>query len=322
MYIESRGSFGQRVAFLFASFITLSFLSSACNPRPKTARDSAQLGTVSGPHIPEELQRLPETLRTLVVSVPITALPWIPETVEELDLPCSELLETSRIPPNVRRLVIGRAATSLLNRLPPKIESFSCSDLVGGIGEGFPARLGNVVDLTLGGAGLDRLESLPDGLIHFGLRNATSLSQLPPLPKGLVELSLDNSPITELPDLPTSLRTLRLRSTGVREVSNLPRDLDTLILDNNPNLYWLELPPFLRVLRYAETRIVGELPRLPPNLEQLEVAGVYIPRTARLPSWLESLRIGDQQRLRPRFPRRHDLLKFKVISTCLRNSPL
>ncbi|MDB2667799.1 hypothetical protein N9Y71_05900 [Luminiphilus sp.] len=93
------------------------------------------------------------------------------------------------------------------------------------------------------------------------------------LPDGLVSLSMLNQPsIYDVPDLPSSLKTLSLAETKVSALPALPETLETLNLNSNEIQALPALPQTLSNLNLTNTQITA-IPELPSSLGTLTLSG-------------------------------------------------
>lgn len=100
--------------------------------------------------------------------------------------------------------------------------------------------------------------------------NHNSLTELPELPKTLKQIVAHTNQITHLPSLPKGLYNLRISDNQLTQLPPLPKGLHQLEVCNNP---------------------LQSLPRLPATLHQLSCSGTLITELPQLPNglWMMTL---------------------------------
>lgn len=123
--------------------------------------------------------------------------------------------------------------------------------------------------LSLSGKGLTAIHSI----LRFKKAkylnvNHNYLTELPELPKTLKRVVAHTNYITRLPTLPKGLHHLKISDNQLTQLPPLPKGLHTLEVSNNPLQSLPRLPATLRHLDCDET-LITELPQLPDGLEIL-----------------------------------------------------
>jgi len=140
---------------------------------------------------------------------------------------------------------------------------------------------------------------------------------LPPIPEGVRILAMNNSFVTELPQLPSTLRRLSCYYTRIQTISNLPEGLTHLIAYGNRRLVEIvslpdslqeldvyfcgltKLPPLPRNLVTLNCRDnhLTEIPDLPPNVRYAYLDTNQLVRLPLLPASLRTISIFSNPRL-------------------------
>lgn len=140
---------------------------------------------------------------------------------------------------------------------------------------------------------------------------------LPPIPEGVRILAMNNSGVTELPQLPSTLRRLSCYYTRIQTISNLPEGLTHLIAYGNRRLVEIvslpdslqeldvyfcgltklpALPRNLVTLNCRDNRLT-EIPDLPPNVRYAYLDTNQLVRLPLLPTSLRTISIFSNPRL-------------------------
>lgn len=130
---------------------------------------------------------------------------------------------------------------------------------------------------------------LPAGLEVLDLVHTTGITQLPELPESLKTLLLINVPVTSLPELPKGLKHLSYTDTQLETLPYLPEHLERLGVTGIKVLP--KLPESLTDLHCTRSYIT-ELPKLPKNLIRLSCYGSAIKKLPQLPKKLELLDVA------------------------------
>ena len=114
---------------------------------------------------------------------------------------------------------------------------------------------------------LQRMEECVDGILdlsHLGL------TELPPLPKGLIRLYCDRNYLTFLPPLPDGLIELRCGSNRLKSLVGLPSSLQELSCTGNRLTFLPSLPSSLITFTCQFNKLTT-LPPLPSSLDMILV---------------------------------------------------
>lgn len=144
-----------------------------------------------------------------------------------------------------------------------------------------------------------------------------NITNLPPLPDTLKELSIYHTPITSLPTLPSTLEKLILIETLITELPLLPSTLKKLYINPLHNLGITQLPPLPPTLVYLScitNYSLTELPPLPSSLQKLYCGWTQITELPPLPDSL--LEFGCQNTLLTELPSLPSSLTWLNCSDC------
>lgn len=114
------------------------------------------------------------------------------------------------------------------------------------------------------------------------------IKKIPPLPKGLWELTCRDTDITELPELPEGLIILNCSGCPIKSLPKLPSSLKKLSCDYTLIKSLPELPPSLLFLSCRDTPL-QELPRLPQGLDYINCSFTPIKKLSQLPMSLTEI---------------------------------
>lgn len=125
---------------------------------------------------------------------------------------------------------------------------------------------------------LERIRNCVDGEVDL---SQLGLTELPPLPEGIVHLTCSFNKLTSLPELPQSLRSLYC---GYNQLTSLPPlpSLDYLHCQLNQLTSLPTLPPFLLTLLCHTNRLTS-LPLLPSTLDILRCGNNQLTSLPTLP---------------------------------------
>jgi hypothetical protein len=167
------------------------------------------------------------------------------ESLEDIDLRCSNLKELPELPEVLRKLNCSYCPNlQKLPTLPSGLQELWCCDC--------PT--------------LQELPTLPAGLQELGCRDCPNLQKLPTLPVGLQRLVCGGYPnFKKLPELPERLEWLNCSyCPNLQELPELPERLKWLDCSHCPNLTKLPtLPAGLEVFDCRHCPNLQKLPTLP-----------------------------------------------------------
>lgn len=135
-----------------------------------------------------------------------------------------------------------------------------------------------VTDLSCGNANLEYIADscIPAKLSIFNCTNSPKLKKLPILPDTVTIINIkESSGITELLQLPTSLKTLLMERTAIRVLPNLHYGLECLTCSYVPIKVLPTLPQTLVMLDVRYT-LINTIPELPPFLQYLNCSGTPV----------------------------------------------
>ena len=133
-----------------------------------------------------------------------------------------------------------------------------------------------------------------DGLEYFtGLKyfycSINQLTELPELPSGLISLRCSENQLKELPELPSSLEYLYCSLNKLTQLPALPSSLKALYCDNEVDGKGGD------PINYDNYNKLTSLPTLPPNLEILNCSYIQLTSLPALPASLQYLNCGNNQ---------------------------
>ena len=150
-------------------------------------------------------------------------------------------------------------------------------------------RIRNCVDgrLNLSNLGLSELPPLPDGLIELRCCN-NQLTTLPELPSSLQTLYCSSNQLTSLPPLPSSLKTFACLLNQLTTLPPLPTSLDMMMCDMNKLIKLPEFPPSLTYLSCSGNQLTS-LPSLSHGFEKIYCSNNPLETLPELPVTLRGL---------------------------------
>lgn len=132
------------------------------------------------------------------------------------------------------------------------------------------------------------------GVNHLTLNNLWNITELPPLPRYLQTLSLDQMKgLKTLPDLPDTLYRLNVVETPLETIPVLPEWLQSCVLIATRLTSLEGIPPHLKTLICADTPGLKHLGPLPDTLEELDCSSTSLETLPSLPKGL--LRLNCEQ---------------------------
>jgi hypothetical protein len=114
---------------------------------------------------------------------------------------------------------------------------------------------------------LQRIEECVDGILDL---SHLKLTELPPLPKGLIKLYCDRNYLTFLPPLPDGLIELRCDSNRLTSLPELPSSLQEILCTGN-KLTCLPSFPSSLITFICQFNKLTTLPPLPSSLDKISV---------------------------------------------------
>jgi hypothetical protein len=209
------------------------------------------------PDLPEYLGQL----QTLQVPAAVSRLDWIAPTLKELEAENTTVKEVPFLPA-LERLSISSVRT--LTRIPvlPSVRDLDLR-FTGFRGPWiFPDSLET---LSLGGQEVTDLEGLRESsLLELTLDNVPGLRSTEGLPDTLQYFSISAATFSDLKDLPTDLKELRLLYTNVLQLRDLPESLQSITLIGNGYMDRkdIELPPSVLSLTVDKVPAAANFPYL------------------------------------------------------------
>lgn len=131
---------------------------------------------------------------------------------------------------------------------------------------------------------------LPNGLKSFFIRNKIKINKLPELPNSLKDLRINIEGINEINNLPNSLNVLLIISEELH-VKFLPNKIQVLIIEGNINL---KLHNNIKYLSFKNTILENYYP-LPSNLLFLKLSNMKINKNMELPISLFILAVSMEK---------------------------
>ena len=122
--------------------------------------------------------------------------------------------------------------------------------------------------------------------------NSCGLTELPELPNSLKYLYCSNNYLTELPNLPNLLTELFCFNNNLKELPDLPNSLTHLYCDNNELTELPNLPNSLQILDCHHNNLT-ELPKLPCSLTRLICNNNNLTELPKLPNTLTDLNCSN-----------------------------
>jgi Leucine-rich repeat (LRR) protein len=218
----------------------------------------------------------------------------------------------------INTLTFEEGATRVIDPIPDTVTHIYLSSTVEELPAVLPESLQSIGQIIMNGRGLNLRslpDSLPDSLTMLDIAESKvkklpdtlptnlnllwcsfckQLKSLPPiLPSNLKQLRMNDSSITELPELPDSLGYLYVDHTSLTSLPKLPSSLYSLDIRATKIEKLPALPANLRILDCKDTKTLIELPTLPPNLKYLDISSTSITELPALPDSLKSLILND-----------------------------
>jgi hypothetical protein len=131
---------------------------------------------------------------------------------------------------------------------------------------------------------LERIRNCVNGILNLYY---LKLTELPPLPEGIVELNCSNNQLTSLPPLPSTLKKLICSSNQLTSLPELP-SLHLLYCYANQLTSLPPLPSSLRDL-YCSTNRLTSLPLLPSTIQYIKCCRNPLTTLPNLPLELREL---------------------------------
>jgi hypothetical protein len=208
----------------------------------------------------------------------LTALPALPQTLTYLN--CSQNYiggSLPALPPGLQTLICGYNSLSNLPALPATLAYLDCGD---NPIHTLPALPVGLQYLYSGGNPVYQLPAvLPPGLLELSIIN-DSVSQVPPLPATLTSFACSYNPITTLPVLPPSLTWFTCSHTWLTSLPALGDSMWVVDCSNNPYLSCLPSFKIINQLNFRNTGITclpgyGTVTTSAPQLDSVPLCGVF-----------------------------------------------
>ena len=217
----------------------------------------------------------------------------VPDTVEWLDITCSDVEYISKYPKNLR-VLICRACLFLkeIRDLPQTIEyiNCSCSRLLQYIilPEGVTPKIKckdttrlqlqskeymeeNISDKVQYRINKWVKDNKPTKVLDLSYLNLTSI---PELPDTIERLKLGGNPITELNNLPTNLKYLECQGTNIKNLDNLPKHITYINCAYSTSLESIDnLPNSIKKIHVTASKYLKKISTLPSSLRELCIIG-------------------------------------------------
>lgn len=134
---------------------------------------------------------------------------------------------------------------------------------------------------------IQKIPPLPKGLWELTCRD-TEITELPELPEGLIILNCSGCPIKSLPKLPSTLKMLSCDYTLIKCLPEFPAGLERLSCKDTPLQELPLLPQRLDYLDCSYTSI-KKLPELPISLTEIYCQGTEVGHLPDIPTNLREL---------------------------------
>jgi|AGTN01.1.fsa_nt_gi hypothetical protein len=170
--------------------------------------------SIQRPYLDASLPPLPSKLEELVVcqAPNLVGLPVLPASIKSVELDNCQNLKELQLPDTLYRLVLGQLPSLRLRTLPSQLTSLSLRNLpnIADLLPPLPDKLERLQLFNTPGW----LPKLPDSLKMLTISKSPIMKFHVQLPSGLEHLILEDCPyLTRLPDLPASLKIVRLSNT-------------------------------------------------------------------------------------------------------------
>jgi uncharacterized repeat protein (TIGR01451 family) len=213
---------------------------------------------------------------------PVSSIPYLPQNLVELNAAYCSLTSINNFPASLEKIEIS-SNLNLTNTpsLPSGLISYYRSSTpnlpvetsLPSTLEIYYIRQSNVVNLP----------PLPSGLLTLSIGYNYGIN-IPILPAGLQTLGIDNLNLTELPPIPNTLTYLWALSNNFTTLDLFPPNLEILYLNTCPNLTSIEnLPNSLQQL-YAPSCSISFIDNLPNSIIYLDLTGNQLVSLPNLPS--------------------------------------
>ena len=218
------------------------------------------------------VSQLPNNLKELNISLPISTLPGFPNGLKSFSISTYNSFTWPQLPLGLESLQCSQSAVNApqhLPSLPNGLKYLYCSMFqIDSLPQHLPDSL---ISLSCGMNQIPILPSLPNGLKNLEC-NWNIFTNLPPLPTGLLTLNCSFSQsLSVLPNLPTSLKSLTLNNSKITNLPLLPDSLNSLDCRNNLLTSLPQLPSNLELLLCSNNQI-SCIPSLPTSLNYLDIS--------------------------------------------------
>jgi len=200
---------------------------------PERLRTLFVYNSTSDTHI--YIDRFPNSLQDLTLrNVEIDRLPTLPTSLSSLDLQECNISRLEMLPDSILYLDISSSTVMHIDNLPEFLEELHISNTCLTSLPELPSTL-EVLDCSM--STLREIPRLPLAFKELYCANMPFIRKLPSLPHGLLILSAyENKELSCLPYLPSTLKELYLDETGITILNNLPSSLEIVNMYNCPNL--------------------------------------------------------------------------------------
>lgn len=213
---------------------------------------------------------------------PVTTIPFLPQNLIELNAAYCNLTNVNNFPASLQKIEISSNLNlTTIPSLPNGLISYYRSSTPNlPVESSLPSTLqiyyirqSNVVNLP----------PLPAGLLTLSIGYNYGIN-IPLLPAGLQTLGIDNLNLSQLPPIPNTLTYLWALSNNFTTLDLFPPNLEILYLNTCPNLTSIEnLPNSLQQL-YAPSCAISLIDNLPNSIIYLDLLGNQLVSLPNLPT--------------------------------------
>ncbi len=276
---------------------------------------------VSNLHNIDNVSNLPNLEYLNVSYAQLTALPTLPNTIQDLRAYKNEISQITNLPSQARLIDISY---NRLNNLLPLGDSLTHLDISYNQFDSLNIINGDNLDsLFAFNNSLDYINDLPDRLTYLDI-SENFFTILPALPFSLINLNASYNLITGISRLNhlRRLKNLYLIQNQLTVLPSLPESLENLYVNGNNLTTLPAMPPILRVLQFGNNN-VNQWPTLNDSLRIVSAYSNQLNYIDYLPPYLQELYIYNNSQLNclPAIPNfLFDLTATNTNITCLPNA--
>jgi uncharacterized repeat protein (TIGR01451 family) len=213
---------------------------------------------------------------------PLASIPFLPQNLIELNAAYCNLTTINNFPTSLQKIEISSNLNlSNIPSLPVGLTSYYRS-----VTPNLPIDISLPTSLQIyyvGQCNVLNLPPLPAGLLNLSIGSNYGIN-IPILPAGLETLGIDNLNLTELPPIPNTLTYLWALNNNFTTLDLFPPNLEILYLNSCPNLTSIEnLPNSLQQL-FAPNCSISYIDNLPNSIGYLDLVGNQLISLPNLPT--------------------------------------